>query len=237
MAAVAKALPTTPPAWGWEYKIARDKWGMMGNSLAGCCVLSMIGHLILCWTSNTGNPIAPTEGQILDLYKLFTGYDPRQPHPNEALDTGLVVTDALDYWKSTGIECTDAKGKTTIHKILGYASLDVANVLQLDAATYIFEGIACGVKLPQSAVDNLVNWKGLPKTKTAGGHGVPRLGRGRLGGHFISWGVSIPHDVPFLVNLDESYAVVSEDQVNAQTGKSVSGFDQAGLLDAMAAAA
>src|ERR1700674_1139763 len=150
MKALRAALPPTPVAWGWEYKVADDAWGMMGNDTAGDCVIAMFGHMILCWPSNKGKPIAPTTDQCMRVYSALTGYDP----VTGSNDTGLDEATALDYWRDTGIPCTDADGNEVIHKIIGHASIDIHNLEQLNAATYIFEGIAFGIQCPQSALDD-----------------------------------------------------------------------------------
>lgn len=234
------ALPAAPNAWGYEYLVGQSAWGMMGNgpdtlngqpfSGAGCCVVATAGHFIKMWTANTGNPIAPTTDQVIGVYSALTGFNPATGEN----DTGLDEQTFLDYWKSTGIPCTDSNGNTTVHKILGYASVDVSNILLLNQATWIFEGLFCGIQCPESAEEDTSNWIEVPGSPIVGGHGVPRVGMGRDGGHFVSWGLSIPHDNQFLVsNLDEAYVVVSEDQLNLQ-GKNVPGFDQPTLLSMMA---
>lgn len=229
MKAVAKAIPAKPLAWGWEYKVKDDAWGDMGNLDAGDCVVATAGHLILNWTANKEKPIAPTKEQCIRVYSALTGYDPA----TGINDLGLVEQDFLNYWRDTGIPCTDADGNEVLHKILGWASIDVHNVEQLNAATYIFEGIFMGIQCPQSAVDDQINWVEVKDSPIAGGHGIPRLGYGRAGGNVISWGKRIPHTNEFLIaNLDEAYAVVSADALNVD-GKSVSGFDQQELLDVM----
>lgn len=229
MKLLAKKLPPTPKAFGWEYKVPKAGWGMMGNDEAGNCVVAMAGHLILTWTSQKGKPMAPTTEQCLRVYKELTGWTPG----DDASDTGLVLVDFLDYWRWTGLPCTDAKGNEVKHKILGHASVDIRNVAQLNAATYIFEGIGLGIQCPQSAVDDTSNWAVVPNSPIAGGHAIPRVGYGRKGNHIISWGLSIPVTSQFEIdNLDEAHAIVSEDALNLD-GKSVSGFDKKGLLDAL----
>ena len=234
-------LPPAPPAYGWEYKVPPDGWGMMGNGSdtyqgkpfdgAGCCVVAMAGHLIKMWTANTGNPIAPTTDQVIGVYIALTGFNPATGEN----DTGLDMQQFADYWKSTGIPCTDSKGNTANHKIIGYAAVDIHNLSLLNQCTYLFEGIGCGIQVPESAEDDTDNWIWDPSSPIMGGHGVPRVGMGRAGGHFISWALNIPHTNDFLVNvLDEAYVYVSEDQLNLQ-GKTPHGFDREGLLNAMAA--
>jgi hypothetical protein len=229
-------LPPTPPAWGWEYKV--PNWFMLGNGPdtykgtpfggAGDCVVAMAYHLVMMWTANTGNPLIATTDQAIGVYIALTGYDPA----TGANDTGLDVQAFLDYWKSTGLPCTDSNGNSALHKILGYASIDIHNIGLLNQCTYLFEGIACGIQCPASAEEDTSNWVWVPDSPIVGGHGVPRVGMGTQGGNFISWATRIPHTPEFLVNtLDESYAVVSEDQLNL--GKSPAGFDRNGLLNAL----
>ena len=237
------ALPPAPPAWGWEYasKIDPKKWGMLGNGpdtlngspFQGCgnCVVAKAYHFITLWTGNTGNPLYGTTEQAVGVYSTLSGFDPA----TGANDNGLDMQVFADYWKSTGIPCTDSNGNTVTHKILGYASVDIHNVPLLNQCAYLFEGHDCGLQLPESAEENTDDWDFDPSSPIAGGHDAPRFGMGRDGGHMLSWALSIPHTNPFLINtLDETYVYVSEDQLNLQ-GKTPSGFDREGLLNAMSA--
>jgi hypothetical protein len=141
----------------------------------------------------------------------------------------------LQYWKKTGITVTDAKGNAVVHKILGWASLDLTSIAQIRYASFIFGGTYLGIECPQSAMDDTGNWTYQAGSPIEGGHCIPGVGQGAAGGHIVSWGLSIPYTWQFMQNyLDEGYVIVSPEWV-AANGKSPSGLDLNELLAAMAA--
>jgi hypothetical protein len=210
----ATTWPTVAPQ-GWEY-FAGD-FEMLGNDQYGDCAEAGAMHLIQAQTSATGNPLKGTLQQTLDLYTAVTGFNPSNP----ATDQGTDLLTLLQYWKSTGITVTDAQGKPFVHKILGWASLDLTSIAQIRYANYIFGGTYLGINCPQSP--------------SIGGHCIPGMGQGAAGGHVVSWGMCIPFTWSFMLNyLEEGYVVLSEQWLNS-AGKSPSGLDLNGLTAAMSA--
>jgi len=218
-------------AQGWEYAVPSGGYQMLGNDQYGDCAEAGAIHLIQTQTANTGKPLVGTTEQTLALYTALTGFDPNDP----STDQGTDLLTLLQYWKSTGINVTDANGKPYIHKILGWASLDLTSTAQIRYASYTFGGTYLGINCPQSAIDDTSNWLYNPSSPNAGGHCIPGAGQGAAGGHIVSWGLSIPFDWQFMLNyLEEGYIIVSNEWLEAN-GKSPSGLDLNGLLAAMKA--
>jgi hypothetical protein len=160
----------------------------------------------------------------------LTGF--RKDDPDS--DQGTVLLDLLKYWKSTGIPMTDKNGNEVIHKIRGWASLDLSSVAQMRYANFLFGGTYLGISCPQSAEEDTSNWVYVPKSPTVGGHCIMGAGQGSAGGHIGSWGLWIPHTWEFMLHqLEEGYVVVTDHWLNRQ-GVSPSGLNLDGLLAAMA---
>jgi len=231
--AKATTWPAVAPR-GWEYAVNPADLNILGNDTWGDCAAAGAMHLIQVETANTGNPLYGTLQQTLDLYSAVTGFDINAgPSGNNPTDQGTDLLSMLQYWKNTGITVTDKNGKEVVHKIIGWASLDLSSIPQIRYANDLFGGTYLGINLPQSAEDDTSNWTYQPNSPIIGGHCVDGTGQGSAGGHLISWGMNIPFQWNFLLQyMDEAYCIVSPAWVNAQ-GKSPSGLDLNGLLAAM----
>jgi hypothetical protein len=222
------------PAQGWEFAVKPSDWGLLGNDIWGDCTCAGACHLAQAQSTNAGSPLHGTTDQALALYTAVTGFDPNAgPSGNNPTDNGAACTDVLNYWQKTGIELTDANGKTVLNKIVGYAALDVTSVAQMKYAAYIFGGAYLGINLPQQCEDETDNWNFASGLPIAGGHCIVQVGEGSAGGKIVSWGMVIPFSNQFALSYeDEAYCVISESWLNQQ-GKSPSGLDLDGLLAAM----
>lgn len=218
------------PAQGWEHAPVPIILDMLGNDQIGDCVIAAAMHYIQNETANIGSPLVPTKTLALTTYSAITGYDPADP----STDQGTVYESQLfPYWQTTGIPMLDKAGKVVLHKIVGFAALDLTSVAQQRYASYVFGGILWGIQCPQSAMTNTANWIYDPTSPIEGGHGVNSMGQGADGWHMNSWGKLIPGQWGFTRALaDEAYVVVTENWLNAQ-GKSPSGLDLNGLIGAM----
>lgn len=218
----AKLVPAPPAKAFWEYKVR--VWNMLGNDTIGDCTCAAAAHLIMNWTDHGAGEFDPTLDQTIEAYSAVSGYDPL----TGANDNGAAELDVLNYWTKTGVAG---------HKIQGFATLDVQNIAQIKAATYLFGGTYMGFQVPQSAMDQ--NQAGQTWDVTAddspivGGHAVPILGYGADGGACITWGQIQHFTWAFWQKyVDEAYACVSTDWLN-QFGKSPVGLDLVGLLTAL----
>src|ERR1700685_4067495 len=121
--AKATEWPAVSPV-GLEYAVPAGTLEVLGNDVYGDCAEAGAMHFIQTETANAGTPLHGTLAQTLALYTTVAGFNPNAP-PNpdgsNPTDNGTVLLNLLQYWKNTGIEVTDATGKTVIHKILGYA--------------------------------------------------------------------------------------------------------------------
>lgn len=214
------------PAHGWEFAVPAEDLNILGNDQYGDCGEAGALHLIQAQSFNAGKSLVPTTQDALNLYSQVTGFNPDDP----STDQGTVLTDLLTYWKKTGITVGE-----TVHKIVGYASVDISSVQQMRYAAYTFGGLYIGLNLPAACEQNTNNWNFGPGQQIAGGHCVIVAGQGSAGGKIGSWGMWIPANWNFLLSyLDEGYVVVTEDWLNAQ-GQSPTGLDLSGLVAAMGA--
>ena len=228
-------------AQGWEYAPVPITLGMLGNGPApdnppdigdgvGDCVIAAAMHYAQVETANTGNPLTPTTTLAIQTYSAITGYVPGDPDTDNGTD---FESQLFPFWKKHGIPMLDKNGKEVLHKILGFAALDLTSIAQQRWAQFTFGGKLSGINCPQSALDNTSNWTYVPDSPIEGGHGVTEPGQGRAGWHTISWGLSIPGTWEFSQKLaDEMYVVVTDQWLNAQ-GVSPSGLNLNGLLAAM----
>jgi hypothetical protein len=214
------------PARGWEFAVPDSDLDILGNDKFGDCAEAGALHLIQAESFNVGRPLIPTTEDTLGLYTALTGFNPNDP----STDQGTVLTDLLTYWKNTGISVG-----STIHKIVGYASVDISSVQQMRYAAYTFGGLYIGLNLPAACEQDTDNWNFGPGQQLAGGHCVIVAGEGSAGGKIGSWGMWIPSTWEFLLSyMDEGYVICSSDWINAQE-KSPTGLDLDGLLAAMKA--
>jgi hypothetical protein len=219
---------------GWEYAVPAGALEMLGNDVYSDCAEAGAMHFIQVETANAGTPLHGTLVQTLALYSAVTGFDPNATNPDGSnpTDQGTVLLNLLQYWKNTGIEVTDANGKIVLHKILGWSALDTTSIAQMRYACDIFGGLYHGIQCPQSAMQDTSNWQWNPNSPIESGHCINQAGQGGTGGHIQSWGKNIPFTWEFALNtLDESYAIVSPYWLNQQ-GKSPTGLDLNGLLNA-----
>jgi hypothetical protein len=222
----ANAVPF-PQANAWERPIS---WQMLGNDAVGDCTVAAALHMQMAWSSvaHAGSPLTYTTDQAISLYSAITGYNPADP----STDQGAVETDVLNYWKNTGMD-----GLT----IAGFASIDVQNIDQVKAATFIFGGLYLGFNVPNYIMNVAAggSWSQTAGADTTivGGHAIPILGYGRNGTTCVSWGTTYTFDWNFWQEyVDEAYAVVSTQWIKA-SGVSPTGLDLQGLLADLPAAA
>jgi len=219
-----------PPPTSVDYAAAVRSWPMMGNDRYGDCTCAAAGHMIEEWTANTGKAKTPSETTILAVYDHFSGGDP---------DRGVAMLDVLKFWRATGI------GGDRIH---AFAQLEPANVSEAMDATYLFGNCYVGLALPDFAVapgsDFLATpWSVPPQGPTgaaapnpANGHCVPLVAYDPRNVWVVTWGALKPMTWQFYrAYMDEAYAVLSSDWINAKLGRSPSGLNLAGLEKDLAA--
>jgi hypothetical protein len=220
-----------PPERVWrEYKIQPGHWTMMGNDTIGDCTCAAIGHFVMLATAHTGELVTPSKEDVLAVYSAVTGYDPA----TGANDNGAVITAILEYWRTTGIAG---------HKILAWASINPANIIEVKQGIQLFGGVDIGVQLPVSAMQQFnsgIPWQiKTPDGGLDGGHSVPMFGYGGFGANCITWGQRQGMAWTWFTRYcDEAYVVITPDWFNKATSLTPSGFDLATLeadLKALAA--
>lgn len=204
---------TFPAAHAWERPI---DLGMLGNDSIGDCTIAGRYHLRMIQraVAQAWNPLVVTTAEATADYSAITGYVPG----DESTDNGANMTDVLTYYKDQ------------------YVTLDIQNIDQIKAATYIFGGIYIGFNVPESMVDQLNSgidptWAYSPNDKVSGeGHCVDPCGYGRDGLALASWGKYYRTSWDFWLSwVDEAYALVEPDWIE-KSGVSPTGLDLNGLL-------
>jgi len=238
-------LPHVPGAISWHYRdifninrlqkpplVFGHVWNdtvvpMLGNDKAGCCVWSTQGHTLQSMQRGVGKPETIfSDESILSDYSADTGYVPG----DDATDKGTNMADAAKYWRQTGI--IDASGQR--HKIDAYAALRVTDPDELFQAAFDFGGIALGVQLPQSAMDQWdakqpwTDWG--HRSKILGGHATLLAGRNHHGDAVIvTWNGITAASVQWLAKYaDEAVAFISLDYLD-ERGVNPRGYDRAEL--------
>lgn len=220
-------LPSVPATRDWTSKLPNNL-GMLGNDQWGDCGFAGMGHAVQVWTSQSGTTVNLTTEQVLAAYSGCTGFNANDP----STDQGVVLLDALNYWRNTGIGG---------HKIGAYVKVDVTNLAHVRTAIDIFGCLYTGSGLPITAQNISQPWTG-PHGDLAGNDAV-----GSLGGHcmviaaydpmwftYLTWGVRQRANLQWLLDYtDEAYAIISPDWINGSK-PAPSGFDMQALQSDLA---
>ena len=222
-------LPPIPPSFSWIDKGCIADWKMFANDRYGDCVWAAWAHLIMSITACSGNPIVPTDEDVLTAY-ASTGFDPS----TGANDNGTNELDSCKYMQQTGMAG---------HKIGVYVEVNPKDQQEVMAAIYLFGGVLFGTSLP-------VCEQGQPKWSkpspggscdaTAGswgGHGICGLAYSENGTTVITWGAPLEVDWDYCTGSDqngtpymeEMWAFVSPDWING-TQPAPNGFLLADLM-------
>ncbi len=220
---LAGLLPARPAKI--DYHSAVPSWPMYGNDALGDCTWAAVGHMIQAWTKALGSEAIPK------LFDIEQGYWETGSPPSltgvagGATDDGRVETDVLGYWRRTGVPNEG-------HKIVAYASVERHHVRE---ATWLFGGTYIGAALPLTAQTQSI-WDfvadapdGENEPGSWGGHAIPILGYNRRGFTVVTWGAPLFMTDAFrLAYVDEIYAIITEEWLNAQ-GATLAGFNLAQL--------
>lgn len=199
-------LPAPPPAVDWQDD--RIVWPMYGNDSWGDCVWAEIGHAVNQATYYaTGAEVQPTETDILKAYSAVTGFDVNAGPPgSNPTDRGTYLQDAMKYWRKTGVAG---------HKIVAYASLDVANLDEIRHAIALFGSISIGIQFPNSAMNQFNAgqvWDVVPGAKVEGGHCVLAGAYDKDGVGIVTWGAETKATWRFWSHyVDEAWVYFDKD--------------------------
>lgn len=201
-------LPEPPAEVSWVRDVTPD-FPMDLNDQIGDCVIAAMAHMIQQWTffaTNGSGTVIPTNAQVLTAYEALSGYEPDNP----STDNGVVMLDALQYWKSAGFAG---------HKILAYMAVDWNNLTEIFQAIQLFGNVFLGVSLPltvQSTDDWTVALGGTHTDDGApgswGGHCVPIMAASPETLTVVTWGQTLKMSHNFLFDYaEEAYVVLSAD--------------------------
>jgi len=211
-------LPAPPPSC--DYSVKLSTLGMMANDRVGDCTCAAAGHIVQDATSYEGAQVVVPDADVLAMYSAVSGYDP----VTGANDNGAACLDVLNYWHQTGFA-----GPQGPHKIAAFAELGLVSSA-IQTAVYLLGAAYIGVNLPLTC-QGASSWE-VPPGGTAGngapgswgGHCVPIVAYDATGVTVLTWGEKLHASWEFLATyMDEAYAVVTQDFVDAQ------GTDPAGL--------
>lgn len=198
----------TPPPASVDWQDDRIVWPMYGNDSWGDCVFAEIGHAVNQLTYyGTGIEVEPPQSDILKAYSKVTGFDPNAGPPGDnPTDQGTYVQDALKYWRKSGVSG---------HKIVAYASLDVANLEEIRQAIALFGSISIGMNFPDSAMDQFdtgETWDVVRGARIEGGHCVLAGAYDKDGVGIVTWGAETRMTWKFWQKyVDEAWVCLDED--------------------------
>lgn len=207
------ALPAPPPAVDWQDD--RIVWPMYGNDTWGDCVFAEIGHAVNQATYYaSGVEVQPTDADVLKGYSAVTGFDPNAGPPgSNPTDRGTYVQDAMKYWRKTGVAG---------HKIVAYASLNVADLDEIRHAIALFGSISVGLNFPASAMaqfDRGETWDVVRGAKVEGGHCVLAGAYDKDGVGVVTWGAETRMTWRFWQKyVDEAWVYLDEDGLTKAGG-------------------
>lgn len=201
-------LPAPPDEVSWVRDVT-PAFPMDLNDQLGDCVVAAMAHMIQQWTfyaTNGARTVVPNNHQVLAAYEALSGYQPGDP----TTDNGVVMLDALQYWKHTGFAG---------HKILAYMAVDWTNLTEIFQAIQLFGNVFLGLSLPL-AVQSVDDWTvPLGGTHTEdgapgswGGHCVPIMAASPETLTVVTWGQRLKMSHNFLFDYaEEAYVVLSPD--------------------------
>jgi len=204
---------------------AEPRFQMFDNDRIGDCTCAGVGNAVAFWTALSGRPDGITVDDVLHAYETITGYNPT----TGANDNGAVEIDVLEYWAKVGVGG---------HTIAGYAAIDLMHTntpVLVESAIWTFDGAYLGVALPLTAqgedvwdVDQDGGSAAYPGSW--GGHCVFAVDYSPAGVVVATWGATKLMTWDFFdAYVDEAYAVISDDALNATSGKTAEGYDLSAL--------
>jgi hypothetical protein len=219
-------LPKAPSRCAWSPAVKMR--AVMMNDKLGCCTISAKAHMIQTWTANEGpKEVVVLDREIVKAYSALTGYDPK----TGANDNGAAMLDSLNFFRKTGI------GGRKCH---AFASVARNNRAHVQAASFIFGGVDCGILLPRSAQKQTGEGKiwtvnklgpiGSGRPNSWGGHDCSIVDYDENGPVVDTWGFLQRMTWGFFrTYCDEAFGVLSHDWIT--DGTCPSGFNGQQLED------
>lgn len=133
-------LPSLPASYNVQNALGVTDTNMDGNDQYGDCAEAMSAHMERCFQRyQTGSvPVFSTQS-IVAQYLTETG----------GQDTGLDMLSHCTYWRDKGL-LLDGVNRDQIDE---FVTLDLSNDTELLYSIYLLSGAACGLAVPQSAMN------------------------------------------------------------------------------------
>ncbi len=162
---VLRGAPAVPKTYDFDTAHPGIPTPMFGNDRLGDCVIAGRAHQTLRFEDiEQGSVLMIKDTDVTKEYFKESG----------GADSGLVVLDSLNLWKSRGWKV----GSNT-YRIRAFATIAFKDHEQVQQAIYADVGIGLGVQLPKAAQGQIQT--GRPWTVTTGPDAKP----GSWGGHYI----------------------------------------------------
>ena len=226
-----QSAPAPPPTCDYRAKGYKALSQMYGNDTLGDCVIAGIGHLVGCFTGNSGaGEVILTPKEIIALYSAIGGYVPG----DASTDNGCDEVTALNYWENNG-------APTGLHRISGWLAVDPTNPVEVRTALWLFENLVFGVELPDAWVNPFpagsnFTWDLAGAPDPNNGHCVVGCGYAARGVVIDTWGIAgVMTDAAIAYYADSEqggalYTVLSPDTIGKAQAKAPNGFDWSQLL-------
>jgi len=199
-------LPPIPDTYDLYAALGFSDSRMFLNDQLGDCVIAQRAHQTLAFEKFEQGQVVPiTDAEVKAEYEAETG----------GPDVGLIMLDSLNKWRHDGWA---AAGRN--YKIHAFASIDWRNHQEVKEAIYLFTGVAFGMQVPQSAIDDFEAGKYYWDVKPddggiAGGHAVYAPAYMAIGGYdttgpvCLTWGRRVQMTWAFWDRyVDEAYAII-----------------------------
>lgn len=223
-------LAPPPAEVSWVTKV--PQFPMFLNDSLGDCVIAAMAHMIQQWSyySSGGTAeVTVTNAQVLAAYERLGGYVPGDP----TTDNGVVMLDALRYWKNTGFAG---------HRIQAYMTVNYKNLTEVFQAIQIFGNVFVGLNLPLTAQGEnawtVANGGPINNPDAApgswGGHCVPVMAGSPETLTCVTWGEKLKMSHNFFKDYaEEAFVILSPDWLS-KLGESPSNFNLNQLVSDLA---
>lgn len=213
---------SAPTSVDWYSKVSG--WGVLGNDWLPDCVCAGQAHALLSLsTYASDHPIRMTEQETVTLYSALSGW---VQGSDPASAPGLVVQDALNYWRTSGIQG---------HNIVVFAAVDITRLADVRTATAYLGCTFVGINFPNSAMrqfDNGQPWDVVGSDGGIdGGHLVLLTGYNEQDNTYtcVTWGqTQVMTEAFWTKYVEECWAVITPEWVES-SGSTPSGLDIYGL--------
>ncbi|MGH7038477.1 MAG: hypothetical protein ACREFK_12660 [Stellaceae bacterium] len=218
-----QVLPPPPPQADWS-KGMPTELGMMRNDTLGDCTCAAVYHALQLWTFDTGGQMdTEPDNDVVKLYILACGYNPRLPGEGPGGNEQHV----LKYLLRNGAPVGPEGGNR--HRIAAFIEVDPRNTDDVKRTINDCGVAYIGFNVPQNIVPQGAPppavWSVDPSDPPiVGGHAVVLPGYTSDGIKVISWGEFYTMTWEFFAKyVDEVYAIADPTWI-ARDGKTPGGL-------------